>query len=186
MQDPSRRLTIAQLKQIGEGFARGVFDYYDGFGPPAMPIIDNRNINYDSTAAWTTTSYSPGYYDIDYQFAYPWQPGEQVEWATWTGCFDISGLYAVYAWWISDPAAATDATYFIIHSNGTTPVMVNMEENGGKWNLLGLFHFKSGEEGCVQLNNVANDAVGADAIWFDLVDPSQNVCTRKIPYGVPE
>jgi rhodanese-related sulfurtransferase len=168
MQDPARRLTITRLKHIGEGFGRGIYDYYDGFGPPAMPIVDNRNINYSSTPGWTTARYSPGYYEMDYQFAYPWQPGEPVELATWTGFFRTSGTYAVYAWWVSDQAAATNATYSIFHADGTTHVTVDMEQNGGQWNLLGSFRFEAGGDGRVVLSNVANDAVGADAIRFEL------------------
>jgi len=166
MQDPARRLSIAQLKHVGEGFVRGVYDYYDGFAGPAMPVIDNRNINYDSTPGWTTSRYCPGYYGIDYQFAYPWQPGEPVEWATWRGYFERAGWYAVYAWWVADASAATNARYDIHHCDGVTCVMVNMEENGGQWNLLGWFRFDVGEGGRVCLSNIANDPVGADAIRF--------------------
>ncbi|MCA9460786.1 MAG: hypothetical protein KC643_10025 [Nitrospira sp.] len=59
--------------------------------------------------------------------------------ASWALPVSATNTYDVYARWVDDPAHATNATYTVYYSGGTTPVSINQTQNGGKWNLLGTF-----------------------------------------------
>lgn len=85
--------------------------------------------------------------------------------ATWAPTLPAAGTYAVYAWWDSGSTRATNATYTVNHAGGATAVVVNQQQNGDRWNLLGTFTFNAGSAGNVALNNQGNNlAVIADAI----------------------
>jgi len=87
-----------------------------------------------------------------------------------------SGVYQVYAWWVSgsDRSAATpiDITY----SNGaggttTTTVTVDQTLNGGKWVLLGVYRFDAGTAGKIKIRTDGTSGrVVADAVRLVPVD----------------
>ena len=59
--------------------------------------------------------------------------------ATWGLSVPTTGTYDVYARWAADAANATNASYTVHYSGGTTAVPMNQTQNGGQWNLLGTF-----------------------------------------------
>ena len=78
------------------------------------------------------------------------------------------GECAVWAWWPVSAKGAKGVTYTVVHANGSTPVTVNQNVNGGKWTYLGSFTFARGRHE-VQISNVAAEAgkkVMADAVRF--------------------
>ena len=84
--------------------------------------------------------------------------------ASWALPVSTTGTYDVYARWVADPAHATNATYTVYYSGGTTPVSVNQTQEGGMWNLLGTFTLDPSLNPKVELSDQANGIVVADAV----------------------
>jgi RHS repeat-associated protein len=91
-------------------------------------------------------------------------PGSQPNTATWTPNVPQAGQYEVYARWTASGNRASNATYTVTHAQGTTPIAVNQQANGGVWNLLGTFNLAPGTSHKVSLTDQANGYVVADAI----------------------
>ncbi|MCP4001679.1 MAG: hypothetical protein GY727_12280, partial [Gammaproteobacteria bacterium] len=83
--------------------------------------------------------------------------------ATWAPALS-SDSYKLYAKWTESSNRATDATYSVHHTSGTTDISVNQTQNGGDWQLLGTFDLDSSST--VTLNDQANGYVIADALYF--------------------
>ncbi len=79
-----------------------------------------------------TTRYVPSF-----NFYY-YVPGDGSGTATFTPTL-AGGTYNIYAWWSEAWNRATNTKYLINQDSGQSEVIVNQEENGGQWNLLGQF-----------------------------------------------
>jgi len=90
--------------------------------------------------------------------------------ATFTPKIVKVGKYKVFEWHGADPQRdhATDAPYTINYAGGSKTIRINLDENIGRWNLLGTFRFKAGTSGNVTISNNANGNVVADAIKIRL------------------
>jgi len=101
--------------------------------------------------------------------------------ATWQISAAYGGEFKVYAKWTSHVNRASNATYTVHHAGGTTPVTVNQQTNGGKWNLLGTFTLDSNSK--VTLDDDANGYVIADAIAYAPVTalPNQALWSLNLP-----
>ncbi len=97
--------------------------------------------------------------------------------ATWTPDIPVAKQYEVYAWWTSNSARATDATYTVYHDGGSTDVVVNQKQGRDQWNLLGTFALSPGSNHRVELTNQADGRVVADAVQFFPVDGTHNTAT---------
>jgi len=76
--------------------------------------------------------------------------------------------YNVYARWATHPNRATNAKHIINHNGGSAEVIVDQQQNGDQWNLLGQYDFVAGTSGNVVLTSEgANQYVIADAIGWD-------------------
>jgi RHS repeat-associated protein len=84
------------------------------------------------------------------------------ETVTWGLKISNPGYYDVYATWTAHPNRASNAKYIIQHSSGSDTVIVNQQQNGGQWNLLGTYTLDQNSQ--VSLSNAANGYVIADAI----------------------
>ncbi|MEJ2405979.1 MAG: Ig-like domain-containing protein [Candidatus Thiodiazotropha sp.] len=82
----------------------------------------------------------------------------------WNLTIPQAGQYELYARWTAHPNRATDATYTVLHDGGETPVSVNQQTNGAKWNLLGTFSFTQSAAYQVTLTDQADGYVIADGI----------------------
>jgi len=89
-------------------------------------------------------------------------PGAGPNTAAWNPGLTQEAEYEVFAKWTSHPNRATNATYTIHHSGGSTPVAVNQQANGGTFNSLGLFTLDANS--IIQLTDVADGYVIADAV----------------------
>jgi len=94
--------------------------------------------------------------------------------AVWTPEIAEEGWYRVYARWSAHANRATDAKYTINHDGGSETVMVNQQENGGTWVLLGTYYFNEGTAGTVMLTDEANGYVIADAVKLVSPDAPRN------------
>ncbi|MCA9469330.1 MAG: hypothetical protein KC643_28350 [Nitrospira sp.] len=67
--------------------------------------------------------------------------------------------------------SATNATYTVYYSGGTTPVSMNQTANGGTWNLLGTFTLDPSLNPKVELSDQANGTVAPMRSWWCLAAP---------------
>jgi len=86
--------------------------------------------------------------------------------AIWTPDIQVTGNYEVFEWHGDDPNYdhASNAPLTINYSGGSKTVVVNQQENIGKWNSVGTYKFAKGTKGNIVLTNKANGNVIADAI----------------------
>ena len=78
------------------------------------------------------------------------------------------GIYNVYARWTTHQNRATNAKYIINYNGGSEDIIVNQEQDGDQWNLLGTYTFAAGTSGNVVLtSDGANQYIIADAIGWD-------------------
>jgi RHS repeat-associated protein len=113
-------------------------------------------------ATVSLTDQANGYVIADAVMLLP--PGSPPNSATWTPNVPQAGSYQVYAWWTAGSNRATNATYTVTNAQGSTPVPVNQQANGGTWNLLGTFSLAPGTTDTITLTDQANGYVIADAI----------------------
>lgn len=130
--------------------------------PPAGDVvIDNTAPEFSCSANWAIGT-GAGKYGSDYR----WRSTQAIsDMATWTP--NITGNYAVYAWWAAGTNRYTAAPYKITDSGGTvTTVTVNQQINGGQWNYLGTWNL--GPNSKVQLSCwcPTGYVVIADAVLF--------------------
>ncbi len=86
-----------------------------------------------------------------------------------------SGLQRVYLRWTAHTNRASNVTVEIRHRDGSANLSVNQRENGGKWNLLGIYPFTgTAEEGLRIKTNGANGYVVADAVGFSGIAPDED------------
>ena len=115
---------------------------------------------------WFSSSQTSGYFGSDYKYH---MSGDGQAKATWSYDFPQSGSYEVYARWTSGSNRASDAPYTVNYAGGSRTVDVNQRVNGGEWNSLGVFYFRSGVSS-VSLSNQANGIVIADAVMMTIID----------------
>src|SRR5262249_48607411 len=82
---------------------------------------------------------------------------------TWTpgGLGSTAQSTRIYARWVAGSDRATNATYQVAYSGGTTNVSVDQTQHGSEWVLLGTFNLVNGNN--VALTDNANGLVVADA-----------------------
>jgi peptidoglycan/xylan/chitin deacetylase (PgdA/CDA1 family) len=138
--------------------------------PPAPPglgwTIDNLDANCTvNTTDWPVTA-GGGSYGTNYVSKAAGDGSRKVRWAA---MLPQAGTYRVHAWWNAAGGRATNATYQVTHSGGTSNVVANQQANGAKWNFLGQWSFSTVQPADVTLSDAANGSVSADAIWFEPV-----------------
>jgi hypothetical protein len=88
----------------------------------------------------------------------------------WQTELPAEALYDVY---VAVPACAArkantgSARYLVQHRDGGQEVVIDQAASAGQWVHLGRFPFGAGNQGFVELNDVAGDAM--HALWFDAV-----------------
>lgn len=140
--------------------------------PPGTIIMDNEQADY--MGIWPAIFGNPQSYGDDFQYNEN-EAGVGNDTATWTPPIAEEGYYKVYAWWVANPNRATDAPYTVYYDGGFEEVRVNQQVRGGKWNYLGIYPFAAGTGGSVVLSDDANGYVNADAVKFELIDPTQMI-----------
>ncbi|MGA1874766.1 MAG: InlB B-repeat-containing protein [bacterium] len=134
---------------------------WDYLQVPDEIIVDNPQAAL--VGEWPSSTVPWGYFGTDYQ----WHgAGDGTSSATWTPFLLQSRDYKVYARWTVDPNRASNAQYSIIYNGGTFTTTVDQRTGGGIWTLLGTFPFVEGTSGYVQLTDLADGVVVADAVKF--------------------
>ena len=143
-------------------------DSSQAMGSPTLPtIIDNTNATGVAiSGAWTTATFSPGYYGTNYLHDGNTGPagGKSVRFSP---NLTTSGSYHVYLRWLSGTNRGSNVQVDINHTGGTTTCVVNQRVNNGVWMFLGTFTFNSGTAGSLLVrNDKADGYVIADAVAF--------------------
>ena len=126
-------------------------------GSPTGPMIRHGEL----ISPYGTTSYVPSF-----NFYY-YIGGDGSATATFTPTL-AGSTYNVYARWATHPNRATNAKHIINYNGGSAEVIVDQQQNGDQWNLLGQYDFAAGTSGNVVLtSDGANQYVIADAIGWD-------------------
>jgi len=89
--------------------------------------------------------------------------------AVWRPNITEPGKYAVQLKYVDDPNGdhATDARFSVTHAGGKSSFEINLKNNVEIYNLLGIFSFKSGWDGFVELDAAkANGNLVADVVRF--------------------
>lgn len=90
---------------------------------------------------------------------------------TWTFTPTASGSHAVSMWWASYPSRSSNIPVDIQYGGGSARVYINQQQNGGKWNTLGVYAFESGESYAVTITARPGPAsTCADAVKIAPVD----------------
>ena len=128
-------------------------------------IIDDEDDEFSTEGYWNSATTSDEYNDAT-KWIYYSADGDAK--AIFTPKIVKAGKYKVFEWHGADPQQdhATDAPYTINYAGGSKTIRINLDENIGRWNLLGTFPFKAGTSGNVTISNNANGNVVADAMKF--------------------
>jgi N-acetylmuramoyl-L-alanine amidase len=133
-------------------------------------IVDNGGAGYSDSGAWSDSTSSSGYYGSNYRvIAAATSPTAT---ATWRPTISTSGYYPVYVWYNGGNGSnrATDVRYTIVHSGGTTDMVINQTRDGLTWKWLGTYYFEAGSSGFIGVTNQSATPSGkyivADAARF--------------------
>ena len=105
--------------------------------PVTEIIIDNGTADTSSTGNWSVSG-GPDPYGAD---SYWGRDGARY---TWHINPTISGNYQISMHWTEWPSRSTNVGVTISYEGGTATVYINQQQNGGQWNLLGVYPFESG------------------------------------------
>lgn len=112
------------------------------------------------------------------------EPGNGDKTAKWIPRIGTPGTYEIFEWHPTDNSFATNAPYTIHHTGKDTTVIINQTINGGQWNSLGTYYLSAGNANFIELSNLANGVVVADAIRFIYCGGSQQA--DLIPPNPPQ
>ncbi|MFK4082822.1 exo-alpha-sialidase [Kribbella sp. NPDC020789] len=131
--------------------------------------VDNDGLGFELVGDWNSGRSIPGYYGFSY-LTHPKGTGANL--ARFRPALPGDGKYEVLVSYTADPNRASNAKYAVRHATGTTTVTVNQriqatpDDRTGEWKSLGIFTFKAGTTGYVQLTDAADGYVIADAVRF--------------------
>jgi len=162
------RATVAAKDALASGNDMSIdaFQTLVGGAWPTEVIVDNTDsTGVTITGAWTTSTFSPGYYCTNY--IHDGNTGKGSKSVRFTPTIPVSGNYEVFARWISGSDRATNVPIDIVTASGTSSVQVNEQTNGGQWVSLGTYSFNAGTAGSVLIkNNGTSGYVIVDAVRF--------------------
>jgi hypothetical protein len=79
-------------------------------------------------------------------------------------------------WWTAWPSRSTAVPVDIRHAGGTTRVTVDQQQNGGRWNSLGLYSFAAGVSYTVTVTSQPGpSSTCADAVKFTEIGGGGNL-----------
>lgn len=173
-------------------YARSGFVNFDGdsitvYGGRFYPeeVVDvSDTVHFKRVGEWQLSTSQPDRHADYYYYSFR---GNGSNVASWTVPIYYDGYYRVFAWWSAYSNRATNAPYIVSHAGQLDTVRVNQQKDGGQWNLLGSFYFKSYESASVSLTNDADGIVVADAIFitFDIpADVSDRMSTGSLSFNL--
>lgn len=104
--------------------------------------LNGANADVVVSSAWTSGS-SP----TDWQTGYWWRSTQAIsDAAVFSFYLDAPALLSVDAWWVSGTNRSAAAPFMIFNAANQKigTVYANQQQNGGKWNTLGIYQFQAG------------------------------------------
>lgn len=145
--------------------------------------VDNSDFdNTSSTGTWTTQT------SVNDQEGYNYQThaaGSGNDQFTWQLNIPQDGTYAVYVKYPHVSGAATNASYQVTYSGGTTTAAVDQTQNAGTWVKLGSWAFtQAGTGQQIALSANGGGVVSADAVKVVRDNAGDtNTATETYSYG---
>jgi anthranilate/para-aminobenzoate synthase component II len=123
-------------------------------------VIDNGKPGTSFTGSWAPSGAS-GYYGSNSVWS---RDGTAYNW-TFTPA--VSGNYDVSMWWTVWSSRSAGVPVDIEHSGGTEYLFINQQQNGGKWNSLGVYSLIAGQSYTVTIiSQPGPSSTCADAVKF--------------------
>lgn len=175
------------LNEIGDSVARLVATIpYDTIRNVVVPtdyqpnannlqiVVDNTDTGCTFDTPWATSSYVTGFKGLNY--AQDGNPNtDPTKWAKWTPTIPQYGKYRVYMNWTSGTGRPIIAPVEIRHEDGVSNLTIDQSLNGGKWNYLGIYNFKTDGTGSVKLMASAVGSTIADAVLFEQINDVSSI-----------
>ncbi len=105
-------------------------------------------------------------------------PGDGAQPAVWRTRVANDGEYDVAYYFVPSMFGrhfglnlATKFTLTVSHAGGVDTLRLHSDELTGGWNLLGRFRYEAGQEAVVELSDLADGRLYADAVRWRYVDP---------------
>jgi len=129
---------------------------------------DNWHVMYNT--------YAFGRYETNFRYKYA---GDGAQPAIWSTELPHDGTYDVAYYWLPERLdnrfirwrAADTFRITLFHAGGETTLSIDADQLKPGWNSLGTFPFEAGSEARVELSDVADGALYADAVRWRYVDP---------------
>ena len=126
-----------------------------------------------------------GRYETNYRWKYPGDGSQPAVWSTRLphgGDYDVS-YYFIPSRMRKRFRLASEFTVRVFHGTAIDTLVLEAGELKGGWNLLGRYRFKSDEQVKVELLDLANGRLYADAVRWRFVDPDnpEEVYEEGIP-----
>lgn len=155
------------------GFEGANYQHHSANGSsPDSTLIDNASGS--AVGTWPSSTSVAGFEGANYQHHAAGTGLNTFTWLTGT----TAGDFNVYAKWTANANRASNATYTVTHTAGTTPVTVNQQTQGSEWVLLGQFNLDSVSQ--VTLSDNANGYVIADGIMVSPIYAQPNTARWSI------
>ncbi len=120
-------------------------------------VLDNDDVGVSFEGAWNDSDATLEYYgtsgDTPFRYAFVNTNAETAR-ARYRPTLPEAGEYPVYTW-VRDGTDRVRQLYRIVHSGGTSEVVVNHRRVGCGWIWLGNYHFGAGTNGGVDVSNFA-------------------------------
>jgi N-acetyl-anhydromuramyl-L-alanine amidase AmpD len=113
-------------------------------------VVDNNNANnnsatgrFESSATWTASSGTAGYYGSNYAFASTTAASDP---ATFWFYLPAAATKTIDAWWVAGTNRSTTAPFIAYNASGAEVgrVSVNQQINGGAFRTIGTWSFSAG------------------------------------------
>ncbi|MCX7047151.1 MAG: hypothetical protein NTX50_16895 [Candidatus Sumerlaeota bacterium] len=133
-------------------------------------IIDNVSASgFATTGEWTNEGgQDGGNYGADSMWAWAKKPDTEAATATWTPDLPQDGKYEVSIWYSHDPKQDHNqkAPFVVKAADKEYKFDVNLRENSGQWNKLGVFKMTKGNTCFVKTTTTEGGNGIADAVKF--------------------
>ncbi len=129
-------------------------------------IVDNADASGVAwSGKWVGSQYESKRYGTNY--LHNGKVFSPTNWVRFTPHLRAAGSYEVRLIW-NGTDRATNVAVEVAHADGVSRVTVDMRQNSGVWNALGVWRFDEGQAGSVRILTEASGAntVIADAVWF--------------------
>ena len=132
-------------------------------------VIDNGKPGTSYTGSWAASGAS-GYYGSNSLWS---RDGTAYN---WTFTPTVSGNYDVSMWWTAYSSRSTGVPVDIEHAGGTEYLFINQQQNGGKWNSLGIYSLIAGQSYTVTvISQPGPSSTCADAVKFGYLGGGGNL-----------